>query len=193
MSPHHKYSPVAVSVDAPQLHIGLGSNCGRPWGAVYQGQFAEAASFPDTGHPLIVHIHLWEKQGRHQLNSNINLQYNCKYKHNIFVSVLTFLSESQRRGSDTHIHLPLVDYIEIVTFITWVHTTTALASHKRHAMIRTNVSSAKLRRGVVLTLQNNGFSSDVSDWKHCIKYVTGKKEIFKVMSWTQSRNYHNYL
>ena len=57
-SPHHKYSPVAVSVDAPQLDIGLSSNCGRSWSAVYQGQLAEAASFPNTGHPLIVHIHL---------------------------------------------------------------------------------------------------------------------------------------
>lgn len=83
----------------------------------------------------------------------------------------------------------MVNYIEIVTFVTWVHTTTALASHKRHAMIRTNVSSAKLRRGVVLTLQNNGFSSDVSDWKHCIKYVTGKKEIFKLMTITISTIY----
>ena len=64
MSPHHKYSPVAVSVDAPQLDVGLGSNCGRPRGAVYQGQLSKAASFPDAGHPFIVHIHLsdwWEE------------------------------------------------------------------------------------------------------------------------------------
>lgn len=29
----------------------------------------------------------------------------------------------------------------------------------------------------VLTLKNNSFSSNVSDWKHCIKYVTVKKDI----------------
>lgn len=71
--PYHEYSPVTVSVDAPQLDIGLGSNCGRPRGAVYQGQFAEATSFPDTSHQLIVHIYLSEEQSRSKLNSNVKL------------------------------------------------------------------------------------------------------------------------
>ena len=58
MRPHHEYSPVAVSVDAPQLDVGLGSDCGRPRGAVDQGQLSKAASFSDAGHPFIVHIDL---------------------------------------------------------------------------------------------------------------------------------------
>lgn len=63
-SAHHKYSPVAVSIDAPQLDIGLSSYCGCSWGTVYESQLTKAASFPNTGHPLIVHIHLTESQRR---------------------------------------------------------------------------------------------------------------------------------
>lgn len=60
--PHHQYSPVTVSVDAPQLHVGLGSDSGRPRGAVDQGQLSEAASFSNAGHPFVVHIHLEEEE-----------------------------------------------------------------------------------------------------------------------------------
>lgn len=62
-SPHHKYSPVAVSVDAPQFNVGLGSDSSRSWGAVDQCQLSKAATFPYAGHPFIVHIHLpdWKR------------------------------------------------------------------------------------------------------------------------------------
>lgn len=66
--PHHKYSPVAVSVDAPQLDVGLGSNCGRPRGAVYQCQLSEAATFSNAGHPFVVHIDLSGYQGSRRGN-----------------------------------------------------------------------------------------------------------------------------
>lgn len=56
--PDHKYSPVTVSVDAPQLHVGLGSNGGGPRGTVDQGQLSKTSSLPNTGHPFIVYIHL---------------------------------------------------------------------------------------------------------------------------------------
>lgn len=64
--PHHKYSPVAVSVNAPQLDIGLGSDCGRPRSAVDQGQLSEAAALSDAGHPFIVHIDLLDWQDTNQ-------------------------------------------------------------------------------------------------------------------------------
>lgn len=35
---------------------------------------------------------------------------------------------------------------------------------------------------LIFTLQNNSFSCDVGDWKHCIKYVTGKKSSLEWMS-----------
>lgn len=74
MPPYHQYSPVTVSVDAPQLDIGLGSDCGRPRGAVYQGQFAEATPFPDASHQLVVHIYLsWVYTSRQKLNSDVKL------------------------------------------------------------------------------------------------------------------------
>lgn len=58
---HHEYSPVAVSVDAPQLHVGLGSDCSRPRGAVDQRQLSEAATLPDAGDPFVVHVHLSDR------------------------------------------------------------------------------------------------------------------------------------
>lgn len=55
---YHEDAPVAVSVDAPQLEVGLGFDGGGPGGPVDQGQFSETAAFPDAGHPLPVHVHL---------------------------------------------------------------------------------------------------------------------------------------
>jgi len=105
---HHKYSPVAVSVNAPQFHVGLGSDCSRPRGAVDQGQLSEAASFPNTGHPFIVHVHLSDRTAR----PNIVLQKWQKKK-----KVIALYKNSW--WAHTHIHLPLVDNIEIVAFVTW--------------------------------------------------------------------------
>lgn len=56
---YHQYPPVAVSVDAPELHVGLGSDGGGSRGAVDQSQLSEAAALSDAGDPLTVHIHLW--------------------------------------------------------------------------------------------------------------------------------------
>lgn len=59
---YHQYSPVAVSVDAPQLDIGLASDRGCPGGAVDQCQLSKAAALADAGRPLTVHIHLSKKR-----------------------------------------------------------------------------------------------------------------------------------
>jgi len=105
-SAYHKYSPVAIPVDAPQLHIGLGSNRGRPRGAVYQGQLAEAASLPDAGHPFVVHIHLSHRWRRRRGVKSAKRDFKKPFPANY------------DEEWDTHIHLPLVDDIEIVTFVT---------------------------------------------------------------------------
>lgn len=55
---YHEDAPVAVSVDAPQLEVGLGFDGGGPRGPVDQSKFSETAAFPDAGHPLPVHVHL---------------------------------------------------------------------------------------------------------------------------------------
>lgn len=55
---YHKDASVAVSVDAPQLEVGLGLDGGGPRGPVDQSKFPETAAFPDAGHPLPVHVHL---------------------------------------------------------------------------------------------------------------------------------------
>lgn len=55
---YHEDAPVAVSVDAPQLEVGLGFDSGRPRGPVDQGEFSETPAFADAGHPLPVHVHL---------------------------------------------------------------------------------------------------------------------------------------
>lgn len=55
---YHEDAPVAVSVDAPQLEVGLGFDGGGPRGPVDQSQFSETTAFPDAGHPLAVHVHL---------------------------------------------------------------------------------------------------------------------------------------
>ncbi len=52
---YHQYSPVAVSVDAPELDVGLGLDRGGSRGAVDQSQLSEAAASPDAGGPLTVH------------------------------------------------------------------------------------------------------------------------------------------
>ncbi len=57
---YHQYSPVAVSVDAPELDVGLGSDRGGSRGAVDQSQLSEAAALADAGGPLTVHTHLRE-------------------------------------------------------------------------------------------------------------------------------------
>lgn len=59
---HHEYSPVAVSVNSPQLDIGLGFNGGCPRCPVDQGQLSKAAALPNAGHPLIIHIHLPDEE-----------------------------------------------------------------------------------------------------------------------------------
>lgn len=55
---YHQYPPVAVSVDAPQLDVGLGSDGGGSRCAVDQSQLSKAAALSDAGDPLTVHIHL---------------------------------------------------------------------------------------------------------------------------------------
>lgn len=115
-SAHHEYSPVAVSVDAPQLHVGLSSDCGCSGGTVDESQLTKAASFPNAGHPLVVHIHLAEAHRRH-----VNTDGQNKHKSGVCVC--------SKQGSDTDIHLPLVDDIKIVTFVTCVNKPTVLASH----------------------------------------------------------------
>ena len=73
----------------------------------------------------------------------------------------------------------MVDDIEVVPFVTCVHATTTLASYKNMPLMD------KVGKDGVLTLQNNGLSSNVCDWKHCVKYVTGSKE-FGVSKWKAS-------
>lgn len=55
---YHEDATVAVSVDAPQLEVGLGFDGGRPRGAVDQSQFSKTAPLADAGDPLPVHVHL---------------------------------------------------------------------------------------------------------------------------------------
>lgn len=60
---YHEDAPVAVSVDAPQLEVGLGFDGGGPRGPVDQSQFSKTTAFPDAGHPLPVHVHLRREEG----------------------------------------------------------------------------------------------------------------------------------
>lgn len=55
---HHEDAAVAVSVDAPELEVGLGRHGGRPGGAVDERELPEAAALADAGYPLSVHVHL---------------------------------------------------------------------------------------------------------------------------------------
>lgn len=59
---YHEDTPVAVSVDAPQLKIGLGLDGGSSGSPINQSQLSKTASFSNTGHPLAIHIHLQTEQ-----------------------------------------------------------------------------------------------------------------------------------
>lgn len=61
---YHQYSPVALSVDTPQLDIGLSFNCSCTRGPVDQRQLSETASLPNAGNPFIVDIHLKKQESR---------------------------------------------------------------------------------------------------------------------------------
>lgn len=61
---YHQYSPVALSVNTPQLDIGLGFNGSSTRGPVDQCQLSETASFPNAGNPFIVDIHLKKQESR---------------------------------------------------------------------------------------------------------------------------------
>lgn len=51
----HQDASVAVAIDAPQLHIGLGAHCGGTWCAIDESQLTEAAALADGGHQFRVH------------------------------------------------------------------------------------------------------------------------------------------
>lgn len=55
---YHQYSPVAFSVNAPQLDIGLGPNCRGTRGPIDQSQLPKTASLTNAGHPFTVNINL---------------------------------------------------------------------------------------------------------------------------------------
>lgn len=61
---YHQYSPVALSVDTPQLDIGLGFNCSCTRCPVDQCQLPETASLSNAGNPFIVDIYLKKQEGK---------------------------------------------------------------------------------------------------------------------------------
>lgn len=65
---YHQYSPVALSVDTPQLDIRLGLNCSCTRGPVDQCQLPETASLPNAGNPFIVDIHLKKQESKNLCN-----------------------------------------------------------------------------------------------------------------------------
>lgn len=54
----HEDAAVRVAVDAPQLHVRLGTDRGGAGSAVDESQLTEATALADRGHQLIVHVHL---------------------------------------------------------------------------------------------------------------------------------------
>lgn len=63
---YHEYSPVAFSIDAPQLDISLGPNCSCTRGPIDQSKLSKTASLANAGHPFIVDIHL-DEDGKKRL------------------------------------------------------------------------------------------------------------------------------
>lgn len=71
---YHQYSPVAVSVDTPELYVGLGSDGRGPWGTIDQSQLSKAAAFTNAGDPLTVNIHLLETNETSCKNTGHDMQ-----------------------------------------------------------------------------------------------------------------------
>lgn len=96
---------------------------------------------------------------------------------------------------NTHIHLPLVNDIEIVSFITCMHKTILSISQFHYDRLWFPLINVKLNTWKKWdpTLQNNRFPSDVGNRKHCIKYVTGKEKICLLTCWTEKHNYPKFM